>query len=259
MRKEYEKPEWANKWDKFYAAFCRSSQALFEIVWNIGGSIVIGSGFIASKIFSITGNALDPVIAANLFIIAASAVVLWGLYSWVWVGITLGSFLGIPTGIAGILGFIVGVLLNISEVLPDVGQLFQEYADVLGRAGKEAEARRWDESGINAQNFLGYSYARLKFFRNVSFIAELTSSALYQLVIGGFTKTVVVKGVTIVKALPFWPMMGSIAWCFTLVKAPECAIKAAAAAGRGAADAGQLLLPPLVGLLEVDARTQEES
>ena len=230
MKQQYVKPNWAIGFGKFWTKFCHSCQALFEILWNVGGSVFVGSGFIASKIFSVTGNALDPVIAANLFIIAASAVVIWGLYSWIWVGITLGSFLGIPTGIAGILGLIVGVLLNISEVLPDVGQLFQEYADVLGRAGKDAEARSWDESGINAQNFLGHSYARLKFLRNLSFIAELTSSALYQFVIGGFTKTVVVKGVSVVKALPFWEMMGSIAWCITLVKAPEYAIKAAAAA-----------------------------
>jgi len=230
MKQQYAKPEWAIKWDKFWSKFCNSCQALFELVWNVGGSVFVGSGFIASKIFSVTGNALDPVIAANLFIIAASAVVVWGLYSWIWLGITLGSFLGIPAGIAGILGGIAGILLNIAEVLPDVGQLFQEYADVLGRAGKDAEARRWDETGISAQNFLGYSYARLKFFRNVSFIAELTSSALYQFVIGGFSKTVVIKGVSVIKALPFWEMMGSIAWCITLVKAPEYAIKAAAAA-----------------------------
>ena len=241
MKQEYVQPKWAIGWDKLWTRFCNSCRALADVLFDIIKSLSYGSGFMASKvwllgswvaerIFALMGNALNPVIAANIFIIAASCVVFWGLYSWVWVGITLGSFLGVPTGIAGILGFIVGVLLNIAQVLPEAGQLCKEYANVLGRAEKEAEARQWDEYGVNAQNFLSYSWSRLKMVRNLSFVAELSSSALYQFVVGGFTKTVVIKGVSVAKALPFWPMMGSIAWCGALVVAPEWAIRAAAAA-----------------------------
>ena len=241
MKKEYEQPEWANNWDKFYAAFCRSCRALADVILDIINSLFYGSGFMTQKIwalgtwiaetlFALMGNALNPIWAANCFVLAAFAVVVWGLYSWIWVGITLGKYLSIPTGIAGILGFIAGALLNISQVLPQAGLLSVKYADVLGRAGKEAEARKWDTVGVNAQNFLSYSVSRLKFFRNVSFIVELTSSAVYQFAVGGFTKTAVIKGVTVIKALPFWPMMGSIAWCGALVVAPEWSIRLAAAA-----------------------------
>ena len=230
MKTTYVQPKWAISISKFWTKFCHSLQALFDLVWGVGGSVSVGSGYVASKIFSVTGNALDPVIAANLFILLASAVVVWGLYSWTWIGITFGGFLGAPALISGILGFVAGVLLNISQILPDVGQLFKEYADVLGRAGKDAEARRWDDSGITASNFLGYSLSRLKFFQNLSFITELTGSTLYQFLVGGFTKSAIVKGILVMKPLGFWPMMGSIGWCIALVRAPEYAIKAAAAA-----------------------------
>ena len=239
--KEYEQPKWAIGWGKFWTKFCNSCRALADVILDIIKSISYGSGFmaaqvwllgtwVAERIFALAGNALDPVMAAFCFVLAAFGVVIWGLYSWIWVGITLGSYLGVPTGVAGILGFIIGALLNMSQVLPEAGQLAIEYADVLGKAGKEAEARKWDEYGINAQNFLSYSYSRLQMMRNVSFIVELTSSALYKFVLGGFTKTVVVRGVSVIKALSFWPMMGSIAWCGTLVVAPEWSVRFAAAA-----------------------------
>lgn len=241
MRKEYEQPEWKSKWDKFYAAFCRSCRALTDVVLDIINSLFYGSGFMAAKVwalgtwfaetlFALMGNALNPIWAANGFVLGAFSVVVWGLYSWIWVGVTLGAYLSIPTGIAGFLGFIAGAFLNISQVLPQAGLLSVKYADVLGRAGKEAEARSWDVVGVNAQNFLGLSYSKLKFFRNASFMAELTSSAIYQFAVGGFTKTVVIKGVTVIQALPFWPMMSSVAWCGALVVAPEWSIRLAAAA-----------------------------
>ena len=241
MKQEYIEPKWKIGFSKFWAKFCHSCRALTEVILDILKSFAFGSGFmtakvwdlgtwIAEKIFALMGNALDPVIASNCFVFAAFCVVVWGLYSWIWVGITLGAFLNIPTGLAGILGFVIGVLLNISQVLPEAGQLCKEYADVLGRAGKEAEARQWEERGIDAQNFRGYSFSRLKMVRNLSFIAELSSSVLYRFVVGGFTKTVVIKGVSVVKALPFWDMMSSIAWCGALVVAPEWAIRGAAAA-----------------------------
>ena len=241
MKQQYAKPEWAIKWDNLWSKFCNSCRALADIVLDIINSLFYGSGFMSAKIwafgtwiaerlFALMGNSLNPVWAANVFVLAAFGVVIWGLYSWIWVGITLGAFLGVPTGIAGILGFVIGTLLNISQVLPQAGLLSIKYADVLGRAGKESEARKWDEIGVNAQNFRGYSFSRLKMVRNFSFIAELSSSVLYKFVVGGFTKTVVIKGVPVIKALPFWPMMGSILWCGTLVVAPEWAVRAAAAA-----------------------------
>ena len=191
--------------------------------WDFGS-------WVAERLFALMGNSLNPVIASKFFALAAFGVVVWGLYSWIWVGVTLGAFLGVPTGIAGILGFVVGALLNMAQVLPQAGLLSIKYADVLGRVGKESEARKWDEIGVNAQNFRGHSFSRLKKVRNLSFIAELSSSVLYQFVVGGFTKTVVIKSVSVAKALPFWPMMGSILWCGALVVAPEWAVRAAAAA-----------------------------
>ena len=241
MKDTYVQPKWAIGFSKFWTKFCNSCRALVEVILDVIKSCSYGSGYMAAKVwllgtwaaerlFALAGNVLDPVIAANCFVLAAFCVVVWGLYSWIWVGITLGSFLGVPTGIAGILGFIIGALLNMSQVLPEAGQLAIEYADVLGRAGKEAEARKWDEAGVNAQNFLSYSYSRLRMVRNLSFIVELSTSALYKFVLGGFTKTVVVRGVSVLKALPFWNMMGSIAWCAALVVAPEWAVRFAAAA-----------------------------
>lgn len=240
MKRTYEQPKWAQFIQEALKHFGNSCRALFDLIWDMTKRLFSGGGYAGKTIwtglevlftwlFSTMGNALDPVVAAKAAIVFTALVCTWALYSWVEIGIYLSGMMGVDAIVGGCLGFLAGAVLNVTQMLPFAGTLFEDYADVLAAAGKDSQARSVDWWAVTSKDMLSYSYSFLKAVQGVSLITETLGSFGYQFLRGGFTKTVKVKGVAVTQALPFWSMLGTLAWCLALVKAPEWTIRSAAA------------------------------
>jgi hypothetical protein len=175
------------------------------------------------------GRLLNPVFACKIFIFAAVAVTVWGLWSWMWMGVTLLGALGMDPIVAGFIGLVLGITFNFVEIVPELGTLFLQYAQVFGRSGKPEEKIKYTKWSVTASNFNEAQLDQLDSARNIACALEFGISGYYSFVVNAFTKVVKTKAGTMLVAKGFWPIIGTIVWCWALVKLPEYSWKMAAA------------------------------